>query len=82
MKLHSYFAFCYVENILKDQLSKQAVGSFTNGVSGPKRFWDFRETGPRGERDLCRMQKSVRIFGLAFSVWKRNVIGRLNGLMG
>ena len=25
---------------------KQAVGSFTNGFSDPKRFRDFRETGP------------------------------------
>ena len=28
-------------------LPKQAVGSFTNGLSGPKIFRDFRETGPR-----------------------------------
>ena len=47
MKLHSYFSFCYLENVLKDRLSKTSGGNFTDGFSGPKSFRYFRETGPR-----------------------------------
>ena len=31
----------------KDRFPKQAVASFINGFSGPKRYRDFRETGHR-----------------------------------
>lgn len=44
--VYRHFSFCYLESMLKDQLSKkQAVGSFENGFSGPKSFRTFREAG-------------------------------------
>ena len=37
------FFFCYLENMVKDRLSKQAVGSFTNGFSGRNVFGTFEK---------------------------------------
>ena len=47
VKLHSHFFFVSLKSCQKIGFPKQAVGSFTNGFSGPKSFRDFRETGPR-----------------------------------
>ena len=38
--------FVTLKTCLKFGSPEQAVGRFTNGLSGPKRFRDFRETGP------------------------------------
>ena len=35
-----------LKTCLKIGVPKQGFGRFTNGSSGPKRFRDFRETGP------------------------------------
>ena len=40
------FLFVTLKACKKIGFPKPAIGSFTNGFSGPKRFRDFRETGP------------------------------------
>ena len=42
------FLFVTLKTCQKIGFPKQAVGNFTDGFSGPKRFRDFRETGPWG----------------------------------
>ena len=39
------FLFVTLKTCRKTGFPKQAVGNFTDGFSGPKRFRDFRETG-------------------------------------
>ena len=44
--LCSHFYFLFSLQLMKRQaLQNKQVGSFTNSFSGPKSFWDFRETG-------------------------------------
>ena len=45
--LTDMFLLVSLKTYSKIGFSKQAVGSFTNGFLAPKRFRDFRETGPR-----------------------------------
>ena len=43
--VYRHFSFCYLESMLKDQLSKkQAVGSFENGFWVEKVFGTFEKT--------------------------------------
>ena len=45
--------FVTLKTCLKIGFPEQAVGRFTNGFSGPKSFWDFRETGPWSLFRIC-----------------------------
>ena len=49
--LTDMFLLVSLKTYSKIGFSKQAVGSFTNGFSAPKRFRDFRETGSRTFRN-------------------------------
>ena len=53
------FLFVILKTCQKIGFAKQAVGSFTNGFSGPKSFRDFRETGPRSRHRRLRVGRKV-----------------------
>ena len=53
VKLHSQFAFCYLENMLKDRPSKISGWQFHNWL-----FGDFEKQGPR-----ARFSKVPKLYG-------------------
>ena len=47
VKLHSQFAFCYLENMLKDQPSKKRSWQFLKWLFGPEKFSGLSKDGPQ-----------------------------------
>ena len=48
VKLHSFFSFCYLKNMLKDRLSKTSGWQFHKWLSGPEMFPGLSRNGPQG----------------------------------
>ena len=57
VKLHSYFSFCYLENMLKDLLSKRSGWQFHRWLFGAEKFSGLSRNGSLGPVQkifLCR----------------------------
>ena len=53
IKLHSNFSFCYLENMVKDRLSKTSGCQFHKLLLAPEKLSGLSRNGPqRSERDL------------------------------
>ena len=50
MAFHSYFSFCYFENMLKDRFSKTSGWQFHRWLFGPKTFSGLSRNGPQGTK--------------------------------
>ena len=47
VKLYSYFSFCYLENTLKDRLSKTSGWQFRKWLFGPEKFSGLSRNAPQ-----------------------------------